>query len=310
MTPFYRDREDWSDLTPIPQNDAPNAVCTIAYDEEYVDAMDYFRAISMKQEFSERALELTGKIITFNPAHYTIWKYRQECLFALNTDLDVELQFVDEIAEDNPKSYQIWHHRQVLTEHYNPDSPLAELQFVGRFLTDDSKNYHAWTYRQWLIRRFSVWEDELDFCNKMVELDVRNNSAWNQRWFVLSASLNGETKEFSVTIEEELDYALAKLSLAPNNESAWNYLQGLVRLANKRGISGVDQRATTFAMDLRSRGSVAAPVHSFLVEMLEIINSEDAKSRATLLEILDDLSQKFDTVRAKYWQFRKQNIVL
>lgn len=35
--------------------------------------MDYFRAISRKEEYSERALKLTSEIISYNPAHYTIW---------------------------------------------------------------------------------------------------------------------------------------------------------------------------------------------------------------------------------------------
>ena len=35
--------------------------------------MDYFRAISVVQERSERALELTETIIRINTAHYTVW---------------------------------------------------------------------------------------------------------------------------------------------------------------------------------------------------------------------------------------------
>ncbi|KAJ3336228.1 hypothetical protein HDU93_003413 [Gonapodya sp. JEL0774] len=259
MTILFRERDDWKDVTPIAQNDAPNAICTIAYPAEYVDAMDYFRAISLKREYSERALELTARIITYNPAHYTIWKFRQECLFALNKDLDSELAFVDEIAEDNPKSYQIWHHRRVLTEHYKPSSPSVELRFIERLLSEDSKNYHAWTYRQWVVREFGAWDDELTFCDEMLKQDVRNNSAWNQRC-----------------------YALQMVTLAPNNESAWNYIRGLVSLCKKEKMLAVIQKSTLFATELRLKGSTAPPVHSFLLDMFEEQanegNAEAAKS--------------------------------
>lgn len=35
--------------------------------------MDYFRAIALTQEYSERVLDLTEHIIRRNPAHYTVW---------------------------------------------------------------------------------------------------------------------------------------------------------------------------------------------------------------------------------------------
>jgi phosphatidylserine decarboxylase len=37
------------------------------------DAMNYFRAIVLKNERSDRVLELTEHIIRRNPAHYTVW---------------------------------------------------------------------------------------------------------------------------------------------------------------------------------------------------------------------------------------------
>ena len=37
------------------------------------DAMDYFRALLRSGEKSERALQLTGEIISMNPTNYNVW---------------------------------------------------------------------------------------------------------------------------------------------------------------------------------------------------------------------------------------------
>ena len=43
--------EVFKDVTPIPQDDGPNPVCSIDYANGFVEAMDYFRAIlKMKYE--------------------------------------------------------------------------------------------------------------------------------------------------------------------------------------------------------------------------------------------------------------------
>ena len=85
-------------------------------------------------------------------------------------------------------------------------------------LSRDAKNYHVWSYRQWLVRHFSLWDtwtnpspslshspsqgkdpkqgqghgqdqdqkpDEIVFIENLLTQDVRNNSAWNHRWFVV-----------------------------------------------------------------------------------------------------------------------------
>lgn len=52
--------------------------------------------------------------------------------------------------------------------------------------------------------------------------DVRNNSAWNQRYFVI----NNTTKFEQEIIDKEIDFALEKIELSKGNESAWNYLRG------------------------------------------------------------------------------------
>lgn len=38
---------------------------------------------------------------------------------------------------------------------------------------------------QWVIKRFDLFVDELSYVDSLLSSDVRNNSAWNERWFVL-----------------------------------------------------------------------------------------------------------------------------
>ncbi|CAM9223996.1 unnamed protein product [Phaeothamnion confervicola] len=194
--------------------------------------MDVFRAVMAIDELSERALSLTSHVIDINAAHYTAWHYRRRCLAALGKDLEPELRFIEQIAEENPKNYQIWYHRRVVVERHGDAS--HELPFVSRVLEDDAKNYHAWSHRQWCLLRFgggsgnagasggdsgtsdgnvsgiasasasgpgkksseaassasaavssSLWSGELMYLDGLLADDVRNNSAWNHRWFVV-----------------------------------------------------------------------------------------------------------------------------
>ena len=51
-------------------------------------------------------------MIEANPACYTAWQLRWECLNALNTDLEQELGSNADVVTDNPKNYQDWNHRR------------------------------------------------------------------------------------------------------------------------------------------------------------------------------------------------------
>lgn len=66
-----------------------------------------------------------------------------------------------------------------------------------------------------------LFEKELAFVDNLISQDMRNNSAWNQRYFVINNS-NPNTE----TILEELKYTFGKIELLSKNESAWNYLRG------------------------------------------------------------------------------------
>lgn len=43
----------------------------------------------------------------------------------------------------------------------------------------DSK-FNSETFLQWVLQALGGWDDELDYCQKLIEDDVFNNSAWNQ----------------------------------------------------------------------------------------------------------------------------------
>jgi protein farnesyltransferase/geranylgeranyltransferase type-1 subunit alpha len=70
----------------------------------------------------------------------------------------------------------------------------------------DSKNYHVWSYRQWLVKRFGLWDNagEMESVERLLEVDVRNNSAWNHRWF-LNFGREGGALEDKERVDREVE---------------------------------------------------------------------------------------------------------
>ncbi|KAK7047435.1 CAAX geranylgeranyltransferase alpha subunit [Paramarasmius palmivorus] len=227
---LYANRPEWADVTPLEQYENDQPLAPIHYTVEYKDATDYFRGIVKIGERSERVLELTKTIIGMNPAHYSVWQYRYETLLALNSDLEAELELMNPIAVEHLKTYQVWHHRRLLMMRIK--KPAPELQFIASSFQVDAKNYHTWSYRQWLLAYFNqdnLWEQELDFVDSMLNQDIRNNSAWHHRFFVVFESgVRDEEEDMERVLRRELIYVKQNVSLAPNNSSAWNYLRGIL----------------------------------------------------------------------------------
>ncbi len=71
----------------------------------------------------------------------------------------------------------------------------------------------------------SLYDDEIEFIDFLLDVDLCNNSAWNQRFFVVSRSApNG--KIGGEKLAKEFDYVKTAISKMTANESSWNYLRG------------------------------------------------------------------------------------
>ena len=328
----YSTREDWVDLTPIPQHEPGfTPLCPIMYTSEYRDAMDYFRAIVQAGERSQRGLELTEHLINLNPAHYSVWQYRWETLQTLKLPLEDELKWSDEVVKKFIKNYQGWHHRRLLITKLR--DPSHELEFISAALKQDAKNYHTWAYRQWLLAEFNLpelWAGEIPYVEQLLDEDFRNNSAWHHRHFVVFGSgVREGDEDREAVVRRELDFTRDKIALAPNNPSAWNYLRGVLE-HGRLPYSTLRQFVTPYAAEPKEpvdplvpqrpesadeivdldnplpsqQAELPAPL---AIEFLgDIAEEEGDKAKAT--EIYKSLATKHDPTRKRYWEFRIREI--
>nr|CAG4647177.1 EOG090X08PK [Megafenestra aurita]SVE92480.1 EOG090X08PK [Megafenestra aurita] len=296
---LYRDRPEWKDVEPLELNEGPFPVVAIAYSDRFKDIFNYFRAIVMNNEISERAFQLTTDALELNPANYTVWQYRRTILKELGSNLQKELLFVRRIIEDHPKNYQVWHHRRVLVE-WSKD-PSSELRLTEIVLAQDAKNYHAWQHRQWVLDTFKLFTNELEFVERLLEDDIRNNSAWNQRYFVVKQT-TGFTED---TINRELIFTVSSLKKVCHNESAWNYLRGVLS-HHPSGLNGhpVVEELCQFLEENHCKVSF---YFAFLVDRMEERMQSDTYARKELLpkadEVLQSLATQVDPIRREYWLF-------
>ncbi|WVR07521.1 hypothetical protein IAU60_004563 [Kwoniella sp. DSM 27419] len=292
--------------------------------------MDHFRAVSAAEERSERALELTESIVRMNPAHYTVWQYRMATLLTLDKDLEAELQLMNEFAVQNLKSYQVWHHRLLLLTHISPGDPTFEIDYTHESLLPDPKNYHTWAYLHWLYSHFYTlgrisdkhWVDERRWCEEMLRVDGRNNSAWGWRWYLCVGRPNADVSDLA--IKGELTYVLEAIHRIPHNVSAWNYLRGLLRHFKlplspllpsvlpytARTESMETQTPTSYIYPLPTAPlpqDTPVPIPLALEYLADSLLEQDKAFEAG--EVYSQLSTQYDQMRAGYWEYKRREAV-
>ncbi|KAF9912212.1 CAAX geranylgeranyltransferase alpha subunit [Lobosporangium transversale] len=183
-----------------------------------------------------------------------------------------------------------------------------ELTCIASAFQTDSKNYHAWSYRQWVLTHFGPgpwWDEELTYIDELLTDDVRNNSAWNQRYFVVAFGPKELSNEI---VQREVEYAKSKIERTPNNESPWTYLTGVLKKAQRplSDIKDFCERLHTIP-----RAKFSSPfLHSTLMDIYEQ-EAKENRSATSLIkakEAADLLAEKIDTIRSKYWNWRKTQL--
>jgi len=292
----YAEREEWSDVKPIPQDDGPASVVRIRYSEQFIEVMGYLRYVLQNDEMSDRAMDVTDDAINLNAANYTAWHFRRKLIVALKRDLKKEMEYTMEMALENPKNYQIWHHRRCICELLNDGS--MEHEFTATAFDQDSKNYHAWSHRQWAVKHFGLWDGELEYLDKLLDDDVRNNSAWSQRHFVISNTFGGRLGE---AVGQEISFAQGRIRKTPFNDSAWNYYKSWTMQESSSWGDTV-----IFCDEILGQDLTCWQAMDLLVNVLKAQGGEENIARAA--KICDELATKYDTIRVRYWNFFKNEL--
>ncbi|EFX04084.1 farnesyltransferase alpha subunit ram2 [Grosmannia clavigera kw1407] len=339
----YAQDPEWDDVEPVAIVEPEGALAAIAYPEAYGEAISYLRAVMAKPEYSPRCLRLTEFIISLNPAHYTVWLYRFSVVNALKLPVTGEIEWLNEVALQNLKNYQIWHHRYLLAElHYSQiaDSPervaafaRSEVDFLTMILAEDTKNYHVWSYRHYLVRKLAYWTaDERIATEAFIRQDVRNNSAWSHRFFLVFSDPANSTPEDAAStgedgdgletslgklnighdpavpeaiIEREIRYAKDSIHKAPQNESPWNYLKGVLSKGN-RPLGSIEDFASQFVGKI-GQGDEEVVKSTHAMDVLATIYGE--KGDIPLADLyLERLANKWDPIRAGYWEYQREQL--
>ena len=190
----------------------------------------------------------------------------------------------------------------------------------------DSKNYHVWSYRVYFVRKLQLFPSQLSSADELNELatieslleqDVRNNSAWAHRFFVVfsdpghstedSRALERDEKIPEHIVDREVEFSKQRIRRAPMNQSGWNYVRGVLRKGG-RELSSLEGFAEEFVALEGEEGAGKEDVKSsHALELLADIWAErgEVEKADGALRLL---GEKYDRVRRNYWEYRREGL--
>eukprot|EP00924_Labyrinthula_sp_SR-Ha-C_P005495 snap_masked-scaffold_62-processed-gene-0.42-mRNA-1 protein AED:0.23 eAED:0.30 QI:0/-1/0/1/-1/1/1/0/349 len=333
----WLDSDDWKDVEPTKAHPSeeiehdslshPISPCMINYSEDFKKVNSYFRTVLLTEEKSERTLKLTELMIEENAANYTAWEYRREILSKLvstREDLLKEFSFVSESAEENPKNYQIWQHRRCLVgflakldkQYFLSEGILNEINFLGDIFEGDAKNYHAWAHRQFVLNLYcsltknvkEISDSELLSVNDLLSKDLRNNSAWNYRFYVIFVLMLQNYEEFTEEIKlglllTEFHFVKEKVSIVWKNESPFTYLSGVIEKLDLGDFSLIEKIVSFFEEKIEK----SIFVKMFLLDVYNLEYVKNMKGTKEKIKGICKQLQEEDKIREKYWEHYSLN---
>ena len=139
---------DFQDITPLPQDEGVLfPICCIDYEYEFIQAMNYMRAILQSHEYSIRALHLSQFCLQYNPANYTLWHFRRTCLAKMEENNNT----VTEEEQETTDTVQHSQQRQPLVI-LNAEQILYEFKLASYLGGSKPKNYQIWYHRRMMLQ--------------------------------------------------------------------------------------------------------------------------------------------------------------
>jgi len=308
IDPVLLEFEDVS-YTPLSVDSSSDAVLVIHYPLRFAHTFGLLRTVTNpnlneKLECSDRMLNLLKSCALLNPADYSVWHFRSIILSSslfkdrfqnwLN-----ERQFLDTMIKEYPKNYQLWQHRRFVCTHFHQNSTENsyiehEKSLIEDVLRDDSKNYHAWSHRDWFVQMTGSFEGEIVFCERMIESDSWNNSAWNYRFELRQNAM----KSSLVVCWREWEWAWNIIEqIGSNNESVWNYVKSVSTLAQ------INHNSTELWSEIINRNqSLTAQNHNSIWYLSAILDAYVTLNQnpQKCTEICSKLAES-DPIRKLYW---------